>query len=170
MKYVITLESDYLRAELFDHGTVEDTKIFLRAVFWASVEYLRGRVLIHVRSSRPFLSAESDDAFGYIRRIGRYRTNRIALLGDIAESSLRRYLAARAGWQNVNLRCFSDESKALHWLRDRREGYDRRAAPGRVAATVGVGERTLALIRPGDDRRRRAERRRLSAASSSLNY
>jgi len=67
MVYKITLEPDFLRAELFDRDTVEEVKSFLLTVAAASVKHLRGSILLRIH---PMIPIFLDDPYALIRHIG----------------------------------------------------------------------------------------------------
>src|SRR5437899_12601126 len=48
----ISNENGFLRAELFDRETADETRKFLQSVVPASIDHRRARVLVHVRLSR----------------------------------------------------------------------------------------------------------------------
>ncbi len=174
MKYVLTLEAEFLKAELFERESLDDARAFLHSVFWASVQHLRANVLIDVRSEKPLFSSQDDEIFPFVRRLAWYRTNRIALIGNVQATELpNAEVESHAGDRGIRLRSFTDEASALKWFRDRR-GADRRQAlirlrskssrPVRMAPRAeGVSER-----RESRDRRQSLPDTRFSSNLSRL--
>jgi len=165
MKYAITVEPDFLRAELLEHRTAVEARAFMHAVFWATVQHLRSNVLVIVGSATPLFSDRSpsgdEDIFPYVKRIAWYRTNRIALV--LPEATEAGQLSAaevesRGRQRRINLRTFSDQPSALQWFRDRRS-QDRRQAEVRLNARPTTPERHADHSRQILDRRHATDRR-----------
>jgi hypothetical protein len=130
LRYLITLEPGYLRAELIDQGSLSQTRAFLHAVFRASLENVRSRVLIYARSPKPLHLAGCVDALPDMKRNAWYRSNKIAIVGNSARLGFPgNDIEARARQQGLNLSLFPDEGAALRWFHDRRQG-SRRAGDG----------------------------------------
>ena len=53
MLYKVTVEPGYLKAELFNRETMEETREFLQIVAGAAMRHQRSCVLICVQSSNP---------------------------------------------------------------------------------------------------------------------
>ncbi|HXC37889.1 MAG TPA: hypothetical protein VN667_03005 [Burkholderiales bacterium] len=163
MKYAITVEPDFLRAELLEHDTVAEARAFMHAVFWATVQHLRSNVLVIVSSTTPLFSDRSpggEDLFPYIKRIAWYRTNRIALVLPEAREAGQlsgQEVESRGRQRRINLRTFGDEPSALQWFRDRRN-QDRRQAEVRLNARQ-ASERHAEHARQIPDRRHALDRR-----------
>jgi len=113
----ISAEGDYLRSELFNRRTVEETTKFLEAVLAASLEHRLPLVLICVRNSIPIFTVER---YGFSRYLdlafqSKYK---IALVGDALELRIaHQYIATMARMRGVKLRAFADETTAIYWLR-----------------------------------------------------
>src|SRR6266704_1783895 len=58
MQYKIAMERGFLRADLLERETAEETRRFLRAVVVESVKHGCPRVLVHVRSSKTLFTGE----------------------------------------------------------------------------------------------------------------
>ena len=147
LRYLISLEDGYLRAELIDQKSLRQTKSFLRAVFQASLENVRSRVLICARSPKPLPLAGCVAALPDMKGNAWYRSNKIAIVGNSARLGFPGDdIAARARQQGLNLSLFPDEAAALRWFHDRRQGSRR----------AGHDE----ALRPAlEDQRRRQDRR-----------
>lgn len=127
MAYKITVEADFVRAELAHRETVEETRDFLRALLRYSESY--PSLLIQVRTSKPVFHVERHGLVEYFGRIARTPQHRIALIAESADlQASHEYLELLARQRGVNVRSFRDEAGALAWLRDRRQMADRRQA------------------------------------------
>ena len=125
MAYRITVEADFVRAELAHRETVEETRDFLQALLRYSESY--PCLLIQVRSSKPVFHVERHGLLEYFRQMARTPAHRIALLAEGADlQASHEYLELLARQRGVNVRSFRDEAAALQWLRDRRQQVDRR--------------------------------------------
>lgn len=126
LRCLITLEAGYLRAELIDQESLSQTRAFLHAVFQASLENVRSRVLICARSPKPLYLAGCIDALPNMKRNAWYRSNKIAIVGNSASLGFPGDdIETRARRQGLNLSLFSDEGAALRWFHDRRQGARR---------------------------------------------
>lgn len=127
MAYRITAESDYLRAELFDRETVEETQAFLRAAVRDNAKYRRPGVLIVVRVSKSIFQVVPHRLIEYIDQLSGTSASRIALVGDTRDLHMsHEYIELLARQRRLNVRSFRDEPAALRWLKDQRKAEDRR--------------------------------------------
>lgn len=158
MKYRIMIEGDFVRSDLYDRTTLDETRTFLRALHSRQRTFGGRRILLSVRNSAPLFRTNGGvsllDDFEMIAPDDRYG---IALLGDSTDLRLsHEYLESLAGRRHINLRSFADEPSARRWLEERRTGNDRRTsaqvADQLQAANYDVGSRRrerrmIALIR-----------------------
>jgi hypothetical protein len=127
MLYRITVESKFLRAELFNRETMEETTAFLDVVSRESDIHGRSKILIYVRSSAPIFHVEYHGFIDCFREIARNPAHQIALLADSSDLYIsHEYLELRARQYGLNVRNFRSEAAALEWLADRRRRPDRR--------------------------------------------
>jgi hypothetical protein len=127
MAYRITAESDYLRAELFDRETVEETQAFLRAVVRENAKYRRAGVLILVRLSKSIFQVVPHRLIEYMEELSETSAYQIALVGDSRDLNMsHEYIELLARQRRLNVRSFRNEAAALQWLNDRRAAEDRR--------------------------------------------
>lgn len=127
MVYRITAESGYLRAELFDRETVEETQDFLRAVVRENARHRRPCVLILVRLSKPIFQVVPHRLIEYIEELSGTSAKQIALVGDSRDLHIsHEYIELLARQRRLNVRSFRDEAAALQWLTNRRQKEDRR--------------------------------------------
>jgi len=125
--YKITTEPDYLRAELFERETVEETRAFLDAVVRSNAKHRRSRVLILVRASKPIFQIVAHGLMECFEELSATTPGQIALVGDTRDLHLsHQYIEVIARQRGLNVRSFRDEAAALAWLNDRRQPQDRR--------------------------------------------
>jgi hypothetical protein len=123
----IKVETDYLRADLFNRKTVEETRDALASITAAARKHGRPQVLISVHASTPIFRIEQSGLLDYFKELGEMPKHRIALTGDSAEIRLsQQYIESHARRNRINVRSFPNEPAALGWFRDRRWTPDRR--------------------------------------------
>src|SRR5712664_3975776 len=85
MRFEVSLEQDYLKANLFGRETAEQTREFLQAVTAESLKLGCARILISVHASRPIFRVEQYHLSAYIKELAARPSYKIALLGDTDE-------------------------------------------------------------------------------------
>ena len=127
MQYKIAMERGFLRADLLERETAEETRRFLRAVVFESIRHGCPRVLVHVRSSKTLFTVERYGVLETFKRLASDPAHRIALVGDTVEMGMSHdYVALLARQQGITLRNFQNEPQAIEWVRDRRQPEERR--------------------------------------------
>jgi len=118
----ITVEAGYLRVDLFNRETAEETRDALAAIAAEARKHKCSQILISVHASRPIFKVEQYGLPDYFRELGR-----IALTGDSAELRIsQQYIESLARRNGINVRSFPNEQAALYWFKDRRWVPDRR--------------------------------------------
>jgi hypothetical protein len=113
----ISVGADYLRAELFNRQTADETRRFLDALHAAALEHRRARLLICVRNSKPIFTVERYGISRYLE-LAFKSAYKVALMGDTPELRIaHQYIALLAVMRGVNLRTFQNEVVAIEWLR-----------------------------------------------------
>jgi hypothetical protein len=119
MWYKFTAEPGFLKAELYDRETAEQTREFLAAT---EAEFFRGnysQVLICVHSSNALFAIDKYGASAYFERAAAIPHLKVAAVGDTEEQRLaHKYIETLAQSRGVNLRAFADEESAARWLRE----------------------------------------------------
>ena len=157
MQYKIAMERGFLRADLLERETAEETRRFLHAVVFESVKHGCSRILVHVRSSKTLFTVERYGVLETFKKLASDPAHRIALLGDTVELGMSHdYVALLARQQGITLRNFQNESEAIEWVRDRRQLEDRRQ---RSEQTTGA---------PPEERRRSRRRKFPTGGSPNL--
>jgi len=125
--YKITAEPGYLRAELFERETVEETRAFLDAVVRNNAIHRRSRVLILVRASKSIFQVVAHGLMECFEQLSATVPGQIALVGDTRDLRLsHEYIEVIARQRGLNVRSFRDEATALAWLEERRHPNERR--------------------------------------------
>jgi hypothetical protein len=120
MLYKISVEPDYLKAELFNRETMEETRAFLQIVATAALKHQRSSVLMSVRSSNPVFTVERSGFLAYFKKLAEYPEHRIALLGDSEELGISHQYVELIGRQHgINVQSFREEAAALVWIRSK---------------------------------------------------
>ena len=122
-----TVEAGYLKVDLFNRQTAEETRDALAAIAAEARKHACSQILISVHASRPIFKVEQYGLPDYFKELGR-----IALTGDSAELRIsQQYIESLARRNGINVRSLPNEQAALDWLKDRRWTQDRRWLPDR---------------------------------------
>jgi len=149
----ITVELDYLKADLYNRQTVEETRQALEAIAASAREHGRTQILISVHSSKSLFRTEPYELPEYFGELGGTQRYRIALTADSSELRLsQQYIGSLARRNGINVRAFRTEQAALEWFKDRRRLPERR---------LGVEHRE------GGERRKSRSRRSLDPGLES---
>ena len=117
MLYKVIIEPEYLKAELFNRETMEETREFLQIVAGAAMRHQRSWVLICVHSSNPVFTVERSGFLAYFRKLSSDPSHKIALLGDSEELGISHQYIELIGRQHgVNVQSFRDEASAVKWF------------------------------------------------------
>jgi len=123
----ITVGPDYLKADLFNRNTAEETRDALAAITAAARKHRFSQILIAVHTSRPIFKLEQSGLLEFFRGLGDMSKYRIALTGDSQELRLsQQYVEAVARRHGINVRSFASQRAALDWFKDRRWSQERR--------------------------------------------
>src|SRR5437879_13923818 len=107
MQYQITMERGFLRADLHDRETAEETRAFLQSVVLSSVNHRCSRILVHVRLSNPLFTVERHGVLKHFKEIAADPFQRIARLGNTLELGMSHHYVSLVGRQpGVTLRTF----------------------------------------------------------------
>ncbi|HMH19013.1 MAG TPA: hypothetical protein VK572_12795 [Burkholderiales bacterium] len=121
MRYKFTVEPAYLKVDLFDQHTAEETQQVLAAVAAEARKHGRSQILISAHASRPIFRVSQHGLPDYFKELGEVSRCRVALTGDSPELRLsQEYIESLAQRHGVNLRSFRSEQAALQWFKDRR--------------------------------------------------
>ncbi len=127
MLCAIIVNLGYLKVDLFNQQTAEETRDALDAIAAEARKRESSQILISVHASRPIFKAEQYGLPDYFRELGEVSKCRIALTGDSEELRLSlQYIESLAQYKGINVRSFPNEQAALLWFKDRRWSPDRR--------------------------------------------
>src|SRR5258706_5854636 len=154
MRCEITVEPVFLKAEVFDRDTPEETREAFAAIAAAAREHACSQILIAVRASRPITQIEQSRFLEAFREFSGTPRHRIALTGDSDELRLsQQYVESGARRDGINALSLPNEQAALDWFRDRRWTPDRRGrqVPLQAKDRRRYWRRSLERIRPDSD-------------------
>ncbi len=117
MRYKVELLAGYIKAELQDRETAEETREFWDAVLQAMRQHDVTRVLISVRSSRAIFGVEQyglSDAMAQLATMDQAKVAMISDSGDLASS--HGYVERLARQRGLRFKAFRDEPAAADWL------------------------------------------------------
>jgi len=120
MRYRIYPLEGYLRAELLDRETTEETREFLAALAQEALRRRVDPVIICVHSSRPIFRVEEYQASLYLRELAARPEFKVALVSSRQDiRAAHEYIEVLARQHGARLRSFADEAPAVAWLRSR---------------------------------------------------
>jgi hypothetical protein len=118
MRYVITVQPSYLKADLHDRQTAEETREFLEAVAREGIQNEKWRVLVSVHDSAPIFTVEKYGLSSFIEVAQKY-AEKIALVADSREVRMaHEYAAVLVRLAGINVKTFREEAPAIAWLED----------------------------------------------------
>jgi len=117
MRFTIRRVDKYLRADLYERQTADDTRRFLQAVTAEALRSEVDRVLISVHASRPIFRTQQLGLPAFFDTLESRPAHRIATLADSYEGRLaQQYVVTLARQRGLNVRSFKSESDAIAWL------------------------------------------------------
>lgn len=120
MRFTIRFAPRYVRGDLYERSTVEETRQFLVAL--ASEAAHRGidRVLISVHSSTAIFSTQQFGLPAFLELLASRPAHRIAMIADSWEVQLaHQYIAMFARLRGLAVRSFRNQNEAVVWLEAR---------------------------------------------------
>lgn len=118
MRFTVQLIDNYVRGDLYDRETAEETRQFLQAVAAEVLKTGIDRVLISVHSSRPIFRVEQYGLSQFFEGTASRPAHRVAAVSDSFEGQLaQQYVVRLARQRKLNVRSFSSEDAAIAWLR-----------------------------------------------------
>lgn len=117
MRYTIEVRDGYLRGEMAERETPQETLEFSTAMQAAIVEKQVSKVLVVVRASRPIFRVEEYRLSEFLGKVAGIAGLKVALVSDSKElAAAHEYVQLIAGQKGVVMRAFTDEQTALDWL------------------------------------------------------
>ncbi len=120
MRYEIIAGPKYVRADLYNRRTAQETGEFLAALAEECIRLNCFRVLVSVHFSKPIFTLEKYGFSAFIE-IALTNSAKIAVLTDNPEMRIaHEYAVMLARLRGVNVRTFRDEAVAVAWLENGR--------------------------------------------------
>ncbi len=117
MRYTIDVLNGYLKAEMVERDTAEETKQFVEAILAALRAHPGLPLLISIRSSRPVYKVEGWDLSGVLGKVAGLKTLKVAFIADTRELAMsQQYIELLARQRGLNFRTFDAEAAATAWL------------------------------------------------------
>lgn len=117
MRYKIEPQPGYVKAEMVERDTAEETAAFVEAI----VEALRAgptdRLLISIRSSRPVFKVEEWRLSAALDKVMSIPGLKVAFIADVREVQMsQEYIALLGRQRGLQFESFDSEAQALAWL------------------------------------------------------
>lgn len=117
MRYIIEVREGYLRGEMLERETPQETRQFGAALHAAILEKGIPRVLAVVRASKPIFRVEEYQLSDFFKQVAAIAGLKVALVSDSRElAAAHEYIELIAGQKGVVLQAFTSEEAALVWL------------------------------------------------------
>ncbi len=118
MRFTITQVESYIRGDLYDRQTAEETKEFLEALSKAALTRGIDRVLVSVHASRAIFRVQGFGISEFLDVIASRPAHRVALVSDRWEGQLaQQYVANLAMLRPLMVKAFGREDEAIGWLK-----------------------------------------------------
>jgi hypothetical protein len=117
MRFTIRHVGQYLRGDLHDRVTGEETDEFLQAVAADALESGQDRILLSVHTSHAIFRVDKFRLAYHMEVVRSRPAHRIALAADDWEVQLsQQYIATLARQNRLNVQAFREEPPAIAWL------------------------------------------------------
>jgi len=117
MWFTISRVENYLRGDLYERETADETRRFLLAMAAEALKTEVDRVLVSVHASRPIFRVQGFGLAELFVTIASRPAHRIATVADSFEGQLaQQYVVTLARLRGLNVRSFSSEADAIAWL------------------------------------------------------
>lgn len=123
MKYRIESRAGYIRAEMRERESAEETQQFVDAILAALLSESFHRVLISIRESRAIFKVQDWNLSGALQQVMRLSDLKVAFVSDSAAVALSQdYIALLARQRGLAFQAFRFEDEAIAWLLDDGDG------------------------------------------------
>jgi hypothetical protein len=120
MRFAVRHIGNYLRGDLYERETAEETQEFLHAVAEEATKTGVDRVLISVHASRPIFRVQSFGLPEFFKTAAARPAHRIAIVADSYEGRLaQQYVVTVARQRGLNVRSFRSDEAAADWLQSK---------------------------------------------------
>ncbi len=118
MRFTIRRVDAYVRGDLYDRETGEETRQFLQALADKARTHGADRVLVCIHSSRALFNVQQFGLSTFLDLLASRSGHRVALVADTWEVQLaQQYVATLARLKGLAVRTFSREADAIAWLK-----------------------------------------------------
>ena len=119
MRFTIEQVGSYLRGDLHERESPQETRQFLEALAAEALKRRVTRILISVHSSRALFRAQESFVTPMFRLLAPRGAHRLALVADTREVRLaQEYAAFSAVRKGLTVKCFASEEQAIAWLNE----------------------------------------------------
>ena len=117
MRYTIEQKDGYLKAEMLERETGEETVEFVNAIVEALKHASPAHVLISTRQSRPVFKVEDWKLSEALQKVMSVPGLRVAFVSDSREIAMsQEYIALLGRQRGLEFETFSSEQGAIIWL------------------------------------------------------
>lgn len=117
LRYTIEKPAGYLRAEMVERDTAEETAQFVEAIVEALRAGTADKVLISIRNSRPVFKVEQWRLSAALDKVTGIAGLRVAFIADTREVQMsQQYIALLGRQRGLQFEAFEREPDALAWL------------------------------------------------------
>ena len=117
MRYKIEQQPGYLKAEMVERDTAEETAAFVEAIVEALRAAAADRLLVSIRSSRPVFKVEEWKLSAALDKVMGIVGLKVAFIADTREVQMsQEYIALLGRQRGLQFESFDSEAEALAWL------------------------------------------------------
>jgi hypothetical protein len=117
MNYTIKELGGYLKAEMVERDTAEETAAFVEAIVEALRAARADRLLVSIRSSRPVFKVEEWKLSAALDKVMSIAGLKVAFIADTRELQMsQQYIALLGRQRGLQFESFESEAAALAWL------------------------------------------------------
>jgi hypothetical protein len=117
LRYKIEQQPGYLKAEMVERDTAEETATFVEAIVEALRAGRADRLLVSIRSSRPVFKVEEWKLSAALDKVMSIAGLKVAFIADVREVQMsQEYIALLGRQRGLQFESFDSEAEALAWL------------------------------------------------------
>jgi hypothetical protein len=117
LRYKIEPQAGYLKAEMVERDTAEETAAFVEAIVEALRAGRADRLLVSIRSSRPVFKVEEWKLSAALDKVMSIPGLKVAFIADVREVQMsQEYIALLGRQRGLQFESFDSEAAALAWL------------------------------------------------------
>lgn len=117
MQYTIDVLPGYIKAEMMERDSAEETSEFVDAILKALDQQAPRKLLISIRSSRPVFKVSEWNLSGALDKVMGMHGLKVAFIADTKELAMsQQYIELLAKQRGLAFRTFGSEKAAADWL------------------------------------------------------